>query len=92
MLVEDLQRRQIDASVRETLGLNSLALQDEFITISETKKGSPTTVDFMFHEISNTKKKHVTINSSGRGFIDAIFRGMVDQYSKQYPSLNQIKL
>ena len=92
MLVEDLQRRQIDASVRETLGLNSLALQDEFITISETKKGSPTTVDFMFHEISNTKKKHVTINSSGRGFIDAIFRGMVDEYSKQYPSLNQIKL
>ena len=92
MLVEDLQRREIDNSIRETLGSNSLTLRDEFITISEARHGAPTTVDFMFHEVKESTETPISISSTGRGFIDAIFKGMVKQYSDDYPSLNQIKL
>tara|TARA_Y100000592_G_scaffold101037_1_gene184830 strand:+ start:53934 stop:54521 length:588 start_codon:yes stop_codon:yes gene_type:complete len=92
MLVEDLQRREIDISIRETLGSKSLTFKDDFITISEARKGTPTAVDFMFYEISETSQSPIAITSKGRGFIDAIFKGMVDQYAEKYPSLNQIKL
>ena len=92
MFIEDLERQQVELSLREILGKDIVSLCKKSITIEEGPGREGTSVSFSFDLLSGSNKKPVAVMSHGHGFVDAIFNGLMCEFSSDYTSLKQISL
>ena len=88
MLIHDVMKRDISKLTSEVLKENRVSLTKKDITIRELNSENLTIADFSYFE--NEKQKN--IQSHGHGFVDAVYKGLLDNYESEFKSLAQIRL
>ena len=74
------------------LGESLTILSPVSISVRESLQDDFTITDFSFEKQDSTKSIVPIIGSKGKGFVDGLFEGLGDHFSKSYTSLSKIKL
>tara|TARA_Y100000114_G_C11748834_1_gene323112 strand:- start:1300 stop:1902 length:603 start_codon:yes stop_codon:yes gene_type:complete len=89
---EEFKRLEIRQIVDKVLKASVTKILPISITVSESLDDDFTTTDFSF-EMTGQKNKIITLdNQKGKGFVDGLFKGLHGYFSKDYDSLQKIKL
>lgn len=89
---EEFKRLEIKQIVDKVLRDSVIRLLPISISVGESLNDDFTTTDFSFEQAGHQNKIITLDNQKGKGFVDGLFRGLHSYFSKDYISLQKIKL
>jgi hypothetical protein len=88
---QQFKRENIQQIFDKVLKDKKTKLEPISISASESLDDDFTTTEFSFEE-QGRKEKIVTLETTGKGFVDCLFIGLHSHYVKKFPSLDKLKV
>jgi len=91
--VEEAKRKELYQIIHDVLGQKYINLKFTKISIKEDYEDcddSESSICGTIEECQDKSCEEVSLHCSGNGIVDAIFSGMLDHYSEDYPSIRNI--
>lgn len=89
---QQFKRSEVKQIIDKVLGESKTTISPISITVGESLNDDFTTTEFSF-EVKGKENKIVTLEEQkGKGFVDGLFTGLHSYFSKDYSSLDKIRL
>lgn len=88
---QQFRRENVKQVFQKILKDKKANLEPISISACESLDDDFTTTEFSFEDTGGDRET-LSLRSSGKGFVDGLFKGLYDHYVKQYPSLENIRL